>query len=363
MLERHRLLARVEIRRDGAQHRLVNRGVETDRDARLHGRADQHVGPALRCGPRVVRRVAIEAVEILLEHELAVPRDQHAVDLGGADILLRHVDQLLDELLDCCLIDAFLFERRYRPSIVEPHWRNVAVPLRWIAARMEGTAPALVAGEVEAAPGQGQAEPARFRIERATGDDPCFCLTEGRTDQPDGVAILLDPRRADKHALVALRVTHVSRIAAVGDTRDRQVVGHVICAWQNLSSPASVAVRAKNERRRIARAAFDRRGLDPLAVDLTADELATKAALAVWKVEAELPALLLYRHGKARNIGDNAVPAPEYHQPPAHVGAKARAPDPEAFEVRRGRGPGRHGGGDQKGGAHKPESRTHRHSP
>ena len=47
----------------------------------------------------------------------------------------------------------------------------------------------------------------------------------------------------------------------------------------------------------------------PLAIDLLANALTSKGALAVGKSEAQLPALLLHRQRKARDVGDNAVAA------------------------------------------------------
>ena len=75
--------------------------------------------------------------------------------------------------------------------------------------------------------------------------------------------------------------------------------------------------------------------LDPLTVDLTADLLASKAALAVGQVEAELLALLLHRHGKTRNVGHQGVTALEDRQAPAHIGTEARVRDPKTFQVSR----------------------------
>jgi hypothetical protein len=47
-----------------------------------------------------MRCVTIPAVEILFEHELAMTRDQYAVELGRGDRILRYLTQNLDELLD-----------------------------------------------------------------------------------------------------------------------------------------------------------------------------------------------------------------------------------------------------------------------
>ena len=49
-----------------------------------HRRAEHHRGERLAGRAQVVRRVAIEAEEILLEHQLAAPRHQQRVDQRGA---------------------------------------------------------------------------------------------------------------------------------------------------------------------------------------------------------------------------------------------------------------------------------------
>ena len=67
---------------------------------------------------------------------------------------------------------------------------------------------------------------------------------------------------------------------------------------------------------------------EPAGEPSRAAALAPEAALAIGKLKAELLALLLHPHGKARDIGNQAIPSPDEHQPAMHVGAIARMGDP-----------------------------------
>lgn len=129
----------------------------------------------------------------------------------------------------------------------------------------------------------------------------------------------------------------------------------MVLAWHDVSGPAPVSVRAKNERRGVARATFHRHGLDPLAVNLAADAFASKGALVVGKVEAQLLALLLHRHRKARDVGNKAVSPLQEQQLASHIWAIERTRDPKAFQVQRSGGLSR-GGHNQERGTRKPAS-------
>jgi hypothetical protein len=98
-----------------------------------------------------VQLVAVLAVEVLLQHELAVTRDQHAMDFGRVHGLDRHVDQHLDELLDRHPVDLRLIECPGRPTVVAGGRRPVGVRLRVTAAWIESAVLVVAAKIVGAA--------------------------------------------------------------------------------------------------------------------------------------------------------------------------------------------------------------------
>src|SRR5438876_1066363 len=83
VLQRHRALAWIEIGRNGAEHGPIDGRIEPEWDGGAHRRADQRRCPALGRRTEIMRLVATRTVEILFEHEFAVPGDQQAMDLHG----------------------------------------------------------------------------------------------------------------------------------------------------------------------------------------------------------------------------------------------------------------------------------------
>src|ERR1700682_6676976 len=80
-------------------HDLVDGGRKRERRAGLHGRAGDGGRHDLGRRARVMKLVAGLAVEVLLQYELPMPRDENALDLWRVHRLHRHVDDPFDERL------------------------------------------------------------------------------------------------------------------------------------------------------------------------------------------------------------------------------------------------------------------------
>src|SRR6202007_3294623 len=96
-------LPRVEVARERSSvHHLIYERAWAEGNAGVNCRAEQRGREAFRGRPRVVRLVAVLAVKVLLEHQLPVPGDEHAVRLERADAIDRSVDDRTDEGLEGC---------------------------------------------------------------------------------------------------------------------------------------------------------------------------------------------------------------------------------------------------------------------
>src|SRR5688500_12486501 len=103
----------------------------------MHRGAHQRRREALRGRARVVRRVAMVAVEVFLDHELAAARDEHGMDRARAHGRPRGVDQALDEGLDASARNPALFYRSGGPAVVALERQFVAITGGLAAARIE----------------------------------------------------------------------------------------------------------------------------------------------------------------------------------------------------------------------------------
>src|SRR5882672_572009 len=163
MLECHRALLWIETGGDGVEQRLVHGRVYAQRHARLHCRADQGRRPALRRRAEVVGRFASVAVEVLVEYELAMARDQQAVDLQRVEGIHRHVKELLYQPLDRVARDSDVWRGGDGPAVVELERRRVVVAWRREAAGIERAARAVGnASEIVGAAAQRQGDHAVF---------------------------------------------------------------------------------------------------------------------------------------------------------------------------------------------------------
>ncbi len=84
-----------------------------------------------------MRLVAVEAVEVLLDHQHAVACDEERVDVRCVHRVHRHVDEQLHEPLDGGAVEAGPLERADRPAVGQVGRRRVGVRLRAGAARIE----------------------------------------------------------------------------------------------------------------------------------------------------------------------------------------------------------------------------------
>src|SRR5690348_18501592 len=90
-------------------------------------------------------------MEILLEHELAVARDEHRVLLRCIDGIHRHVDDCLNGALDSRAIDADLLDTRCRPAIITRGWNAINIATGIFATWVEIAERVMVGSELEAA--------------------------------------------------------------------------------------------------------------------------------------------------------------------------------------------------------------------
>src|SRR5437667_2857412 len=192
--------------------------------------------------------VATGTVEILLEHEFAVPGDQQAMDLQGVQRIHRHVDEHLHELLDRWAQDADVLECRDRPGVVELERRSVAIARRPIAPRIERTARSVRdPGEVVGAAAQRQGDHAVLVMalhQRRVGAATAW------SDEPDVVAIHVNPLRPREPSRVALGIAEIRSQGAIGLARDWEIEGEAVLEGRDRAAPTTRRIRYERDRRR-----------------------------------------------------------------------------------------------------------------
>src|SRR2546428_3256576 len=264
-----------------------------------------------------MRLVATRTVEILLEHEFAVPGDQQAVDLQGVQRIHRHVDEHLHELFDRWARDADVLECRDRPGVVELEGRSIAIAGRRIAMRIERTARGVRdPGEVVRAAAEGQ------------GDHPVLVMALHQrrvgaatawSDEPDVVAIHVDPLRPREPSRVALGIAEICPQGAIGLARDREIEGQAVVEGRDRAAPTTTKIRYERDRRRGA-------PLDPMSVP--------ERAFAVGEVEGKGSGTIT-AHGdsEAGEIGAPSFRCPIDDERAAGVGAEAQRSAPQSRDI------------------------------
>src|SRR5882762_11288204 len=192
--------------------------------------------------------VATGTVEILLEYELAVPGDQQAMDLHGVQRIHRHVDEHLHELFDRWARDADVLERRDRPGVIELEGRRIAIARRRIATRIERTARSVRdPGEVVRAAAQRQRDQPGVVMalhQRRVGAATAW------SDEPDVVAIQVNPLRPREPSRVALGIAEIGPQGAIGLARDREIEGEAVVEGRDRAAPTTRRIRYERDRRR-----------------------------------------------------------------------------------------------------------------
>src|SRR5687767_3502349 len=109
--------------------------------------------------------ISMLAMEIFLQHQLAVPRDQKAVVLRRVRRIHRLIEDGLDEFLSGSAIDVGFFERSYGPAVIITLWRSIGITARIFPPRIKV---ALIAFAMEvigaAAIGEGEGDDLTLRI-------------------------------------------------------------------------------------------------------------------------------------------------------------------------------------------------------
>src|SRR6476620_4240924 len=139
MLEGHRTLARLESSWERtAVHDLVHWRRQAQRCARKHSRSNNCGGHTLRRRTGIVHFVAVFAVEVLLEHQLAVAHDDQRMTLRRVDRIHRQNSEVLNGLLDA----------GSGPAVVKSRRCAVDVACGTLPARIESTKAVLIAPEI-----------------------------------------------------------------------------------------------------------------------------------------------------------------------------------------------------------------------
>ncbi len=244
--------------------------------------------------------------------------------------------------------DAGFVEAANRPAIVDRERRRVPVPRRGPAARVESGARGIGdAGEVIGAAAQAHAPDPAFLV-GALRQDPVALARVAH--QADRVAAQLDARHREEAADVALGVAEVGPVRAGGVGRERQVEGEPVLERRDRTAPPAQADGLERHRRRVAKARVLGAGLDPVAVDLPADEAAAEAAFLFRQLEGDRLAVAPRGDGEAADVGAPAVGIADQDQRAADIRAETEGRGPQAREIT-GRVSGRLGdGGDGRSG-------------
>ena len=133
--------------------------------------------------------VAVLAVEIFLQHQLAPARDQQRVYLWRVDRIHRHVDDLLHDALDGSAIDADSVHACSRQTIVQSRRYAVDVARGVLAPRIEITL-VVIAPEIVVATAVGKIECDNLlrRVVRPIDQHRVTGLRGPPADQTDGVS-------------------------------------------------------------------------------------------------------------------------------------------------------------------------------
>ena len=198
--------------------------------------------------------VTVLAVEIFLEHQLAVSRDQDSLDLGRVHGLDRHVHDHLDESLDSAAIDVDVRDTRGRPAVVAGRGRPVHIAIRRATAREESTVGIEVAPEViGAAPvREGEREDAVFAVELCREQHAFGLRAPFAADQSNRVAAPLEVVHVVEHPDVSLGIAQEGADRPVRPLCHHQIERELVVARIDVASPAIRAIRIELHRCGIA---------------------------------------------------------------------------------------------------------------
>ena len=171
----------------------------------------------------------------------------------------------------------------------------------------------------------------------------------------------LDMPEVDVAADIAVRIAQEHAEPPIRLAVDLQIEREGLVERPHLAPPQRRAGGGEHYRRRIAHAAGDAPGLDPMAADAVALDPPAKAAPLVRQREAQRVARLRHRRLASGDFGPPARRIPDQGERAAHIRAEALLRDPEPDEIlgRTLRGEGNregHCGGEQDG----EEGGTHR---
>ncbi len=306
ILERHGPLGRFEIQRGSASvHDLIDGRRKPERRPGLHRRPHDRRSDALGCLTRGMRRLAIVAVKIFLKYQLAVPRDQEAVDLGRIDLVLRRIDDHLHDLFHARAVDAHVLQASRRPAVVEGRRGSVGIGAGVLAPTIEialdTLAPEIVAS---AAIGEGEREHLVVRIVRAAQQNAILLLAPPLADQLHDIAFAGQPKLgAESGANVALHVPqqHIQR--TVRPLLGPQIESEFVQQRLDDAPPAVAPVLLENYPRGSFAKIDHRCGLDPMAENAAFTlEFAPERTLTARQVEDKLAPFHPDRHDPASHV-------------------------------------------------------------
>src|SRR5882672_4309296 len=283
--------------------------------------------------------VAILAVEIFLEHEPAVPRDHHAMNLQRIRRIHRHVDDHLDESLHRRAIDVLRLERRGGPAIVAAQRRTIDIAARILAARIE-LACVVGAREIVAATAAGEDKRDHLIVGVVCPDADLLLLAPALAHQLHAVAVAYEPINSLLRSEIELRIAQHGAERSIGPRVSQQKIEREGIGKRNhFAAPTIGTVELEQHGcegvRRGGTAAIHRRAeLKPVPEDVESLELAAKSTEAVRQFKAQLTRFHANWHPAPEQVGAVGAAFLLNDQWPAGIRPEATLGFPKAGDIR-----------------------------